>query len=88
MWTWDYMNGNKLAYSLSCCCACICSCLNCAYIAAYHNSYKAAAYEFPAENAELGKMPERKAEAIRTPRFFDLGVKLAYEQSWKSFLYT
>jgi len=24
-------------------------------------------------------MPERKAEAIRTPRFFDLGVKLAYD---------
>ena len=35
--------------------------------------------DITAENAELGKMPERKAEAIRTPRFFDLGVKLAYD---------
>ena len=35
--------------------------------------------DITAENAELGEMPERKAEAIRTPRFFDLGVKLAYD---------
>ena len=35
--------------------------------------------DITAENAELGAMPERKAEAIRTPRFFDLGVKLAYD---------
>ena len=32
--------------------------------------------DITAENAELGAMPERKAEAIRTPRFFDMGVKL------------
>ena len=36
--------------------------------------------DITAENAELGEMPERKAEAIKEqPRFFDLGVKLAYD---------
>ena len=35
--------------------------------------------DISAENAAMGDMPERKAEAIRTPRFFDMGVKIAYD---------
>ena len=27
----------------------------------------------------MGDMPERKAEAVKTPKFLDLGVKLAYD---------
>ena len=33
--------------------------------------------DITAENAAMGDMPERKAEAILTPKFFDLGVKIA-----------
>ena len=35
--------------------------------------------DISAENVAMGDMPERKAEAIRTPRFFDMGVKIAYD---------
>ena len=35
--------------------------------------------DITAENAAMGDMPERKAEAILTPKFFDLGVKIAYD---------
>ena len=34
--------------------------------------------DISAENVAMGDMPERKAEAIRTPRFFDMGV-IAYD---------
>lgn len=35
--------------------------------------------DITAENAAMGDMPERKAEAVKTPKFLDLGVKLAYD---------
>ncbi|WP_363317156.1 TonB-dependent receptor, partial [uncultured Porphyromonas sp.] len=35
--------------------------------------------DITAKNAAMGDMPERKAEAVKTPKFLDLGVKLAYD---------
>ena len=35
--------------------------------------------DITAENAAMGDMPERKAEAVKTPNCLDLGVKLAYD---------
>ena len=32
-----------------------------------------------AENAAMGEMPERPAVALTTPKFFDLGMKVAYD---------